>query len=53
MMDSTQKHTSGSITLYPLNHKDAENRPKCTITFYKEIEPQVLKLIGKATEKLP
>ena len=53
MMDSTEKHTSGSITLYPLNHKDAENRPKCTITFYKEIDPQVLMLMGKVAEGLP
>jgi hypothetical protein len=53
MLDSSQKHTSGSITLYPMESDWGLNKPKCTIAFYKEIEPQVLKLVGKAMERLP
>lgn len=53
MIESSEKHTSGSLTVYPLEELKGSERERCTITFYKEIEPQVLKLIGRASERLP
>ena len=35
MIESDSRHTSGSITLYPLEKNFVSNQIKCTIAFYK------------------